>query len=289
VERAQALAAARDEIIAYYRGQIQALLDSGEIDAAYAKAESMFDSALTMYPDATELAQLRDEVATRKQRYLSELAEQYEGYLAAGRLLSSKEHSGIQGVIQRIRLVDSRHPLLVDPRLAGAFAAGAEAAINANDLDNARALLAEGTRLAPRDQLLRDVADKLASAEQLARIKRRSGELAAQVESQLPGLTSLESLAPVNDALVGLHEIDPGHAVLGRFAASVRPLLGKNDEVIAGIATVDDIVAFERRYIAAFEAVGLNEAAGRVRARREGLVARRDELVARETAADSRA
>jgi serine/threonine protein kinase len=279
-ERTEALGAAREEIIAHYRGQIQAMLDSGEIDAAYAKAESIFDTALTMYPDAAELSGLRDEVATRKQRYLSELAEQYEGYLAAGRLLSSREHGGIQGVMQRIRLVEPRHPLLVDPRLAGAFAAAAEAAINANDLDSARVLLADGTRLSPRDGLLRDVADKLASAEQLARIKRRSGELAAQIESQLPALTSLESLASVTDALVGLHDIDPGHGVLGRVAASVRPLLGKNYEAIANLATVDDIVAFERRYVAAFEAVGLTDAASRVAARRERLVARRDELVA---------
>jgi serine/threonine protein kinase len=278
-ERAQALAAAREEIIAHYRGQIQAMLDSGEIDAAYAKAESIFETALTMYPDAKELAQLRDEVATRKQRYLSELAEQYEVYLAAGRLLSSREHSGIQGVIQRIRLVDPRHPLLVDPRLAGAFAAAAEAAINANDLDNARALLADGTRLAPRDGLLRDVADKLASAEQRERTKRRSTELAAQIDSQLAAPTSLEQLASLTDALVGLRDIDPGNAAFGRAAAGVRPLFGKNYEVIAGIATVDDIVAFERRYVAAFEAVGLTEAASRVRARREALVARRDELV----------
>jgi serine/threonine protein kinase len=279
-DRAHALAAARPEIIAYYRGQIRAMLDSGEIDAAYTKAESIFDTALTMYPDATELAQLRDEVATRKQRYLSELAEQYEAYLAAGRLLNTKEHSGIQGVMQRIRLVDPRHPLLVDPRLAGAFAAAAEAAINANDLDNARVLLADGTRLAPRDGLLRDVADKLASAEQLERNKSRSSELAAKIESQLAAPTSLEPLASATDALVGLHDIDPGHAVFGRVAASVRPLLGKNYEAITSIATVDEIVAFERRYVPAFEAVGLNEAASRVRARREGLVARRDELVA---------
>jgi serine/threonine protein kinase len=279
-ERADALAAARPEIIAHYRGQIRAMLDSGEIDAAYTKAESIFDSGLTMYPDATELVQLRDEVATRKQRYLSELAEQYEVYLAAGRLLSSREHSGIQGVIQRIRLVEPSHPLLVDPRLAGAFAASAEAAIEANDLDSARALLADGTRLAPRDGLLRDVADKLASAEQQAQIKRRSGELAAQLESQLASLTSLERLASVSDALVELHDIDPGNRVLGRVAASAGPLLGNNYEVIAGIATVDDMVAFERRYVAAFDAVGLNEAASRVRERRERLVARRDELVA---------
>jgi serine/threonine protein kinase/tetratricopeptide (TPR) repeat protein len=279
-ERAQALAAAREEIIAHYREQIRAMLDSGEIDAAYGKAEAMFDSALKMYPDAPQLVQLRDEVATRKQRYLSELAEQYEVYLAAGRLLSSKEHSGIQGVIQRIRLVEPRHPLLVDPRLAGAFAAAAEAAIDANQLDNARTLLADGTRLAPRDQLLRDVADKLESAEQTARVKRRSGELAAQIESQLPSLTSLERLAAVSDALVGLHDIAPGHAVFGRVAANVRPLLGRNYEVITGISTVDDIVAFERRYVAAFEAAELNEAASRVRERRERLVARRDELLA---------
>ena len=237
-------------------------------------------TGLTMYPDATELVQLRDEVATRKQRYLSELAEQYEVYLAAGRLLSSREHSGIQGVIQRIRLVEPRHPLLLDPRLAGAFAASAEAAIEANDLGNARALLADGTRLAPRDGLLRDVADKLASAEQQAQIKRRSGELAAQIESQLAALTSLQRLASVSDALVELHDIDPGNRVFGRVAASVGPLLGNNYEVISGIATVDDMVAFERRYVAALDAVGLTEAASRVRDRRERLVARRDELVA---------
>jgi serine/threonine protein kinase len=278
--RAEALAAGREEIIAYYRGQIQAMLDSGEIDAAYAKAESLFATALTMYPDAAELARLRDEVAARKQRYLSELAEQYEAYLAAGRLLSSREHSGIQGVMQRIRLVEPRHPLLVDPRLAGAFAAAAEAAIDANDLGRARALLADGTRLAPRDGLLRDVADKLASAEQLARIKHRSGELAARIESQLAALTTLEPLASLTDALVEMHDIDPAHGVFGRVAASVRPLLGKNYEVIAGIATVDDMVAFEDRYVAAFEAVGLTEAASRVRERRERLVARRDELLA---------
>jgi len=278
-ERTRALAAARPEIIAYYKGQIRAMLDSGEIDAAYAKAESIFDTALAMYPDAAELTQLRDEVTTRKQRYLSELAEQYEAYLAAGRLLSSKEHSGIQGVIQRIRLVEPSHPLLVDPRLAGAFAAAAEAAINTNNLDNARALLAEGTRLAPNDRLLRDVSDKLASAEQLAQVRRRSGELAAQIEAKLAALTTLEPLASVTEALVGLHDISPEHEVFGRVAASVRPLLGKNYEVISAITTVDDIVSFERRYVPAFEAVGLTEAASRVRARREGLVARRDELV----------
>jgi serine/threonine protein kinase len=279
-ERARALAAARQEIIAYYRIQIRAMLDSGEIDASYAKAESIFGTALTMYPGATELAQLRDEVATRKQRYLSELAEQYEAYLAAGRLLSSKEHSGIQGVMQRIRLVDPRHPLLVDPRLAGAFAAAAETAIAANDLHQARELLADGTRLAPRDGLLRDVADKLASAEQLAQIKRRSSELAAQIESQLAALTRLEPLASLSDELIGLHEIDPGNGVFGSVAARVRPLLGKNYEVIADIPTVDDVLGFERRYVAAFEAAGLTEAASRVRERRERLVARRDELVA---------
>ena len=278
-DRAHALAAAREEIIAHYRGQIRAMLDSGEIDAAYVRAESILDTALTMYPDAAELAKLRDEVATRKQRYLSELAEQYESYLAAGRLLSSKEHSGIQGVMQRIRLVEPRHPLLVDPRLAGAFAAAAEAAISSDDLNNARALLAAGTQLAPRDRLLRDVADKLVSAEQVARNKRRSNELAGQIESQLAALTSLEPLAALTDALVGLHDIDAENGVFGRVAASVRPLLGKNYEVIAGIGTVDDIVSFERRYVAAFEATGLTEAASRVRARRERLVARRDELV----------
>jgi hypothetical protein len=105
-------------------------------------------------------------------------------------------------VIQRIRLVEPSHPLLLEPRLAGAFAAAAEAAINANDLDNARALLADGARLAPRDGLLRDVADKLASAEQVARTRQRSAELAQQIESQLPSLNSLERFASLSDALV---------------------------------------------------------------------------------------
>ena len=279
-ERAEVLKAGRPAIIAYFRNQVQGMLDTGEIDAANAKAESLLSAGLAMYPDAAPLIALRVEVARRRERYLSELAEQYETYLAAGRLLRSKEHGDIQGVMQRIQLVDPRHPLLTDPRVPGAFAGAAETAIATGQLETARALVADGTRLAPNDGLLRDVTDKLVNAEQQVQRKRRSNELSAQIEAQLGTLTALDSLSPtLADALIELHGIEPGNAALNHVRASVKTLLGKDYQVIAGLASVDEAQALERRFVPAFEAVGLADAAGRVRARREELTARRDRLV----------
>ena len=53
------------------------MLETGEIDAAYAKAEAMLAAGLQITPNAAPLLQLREDVARRKERFLSELAEQY--------------------------------------------------------------------------------------------------------------------------------------------------------------------------------------------------------------------
>ena len=274
-DRVEALATARPAVIEHYRGQVQGLLDTDQ----FASADAMLTKGLEMYPGAEELVRLQGDVKVRKDRYLSELADQYETYLAAGRLRSD-QRGDIQGVIERIRRVDPTHPLLKDPRVAGKFAEAADAAIDAGNLERARALIADGTKLAPNDDVLRNVADRLADAERQDRIMRRSAELAAQIESQLGTLNSLDKLAPVANDLVGLHDIDPSNALLSRVGSSVRGLLGRNYEVISAIATVDEAQAFERQYGTLFEALGLNDAAVRSRARRDTLVTRRDRLVA---------
>lgn len=280
-DRADVLQKAKPAIIAHLHAQVQGMLDSGEIDVASAKADAMLRAGLTMYPDATELSNLQGEVAKRKERYLSELAEQYETYLAAGRLLRSKQHGDIQGVMQRIQLVDPQHPLLSDPRVAGAFAKAGEAAIDAGKLDVAGALIADGRRLAPNDGVLRDVADKLASAEQQARIAQRTNELATSIAGQLGSLTELGALTPaLSGELAELRGIDANNTVLNRARATVRPLLGKDYQLISGIATVDGIAAMERDYAPAFEALGLTDAVSQVHARRDELNTRRDRLLA---------
>jgi serine/threonine protein kinase len=279
-DRADVLQTAKPAIIEHFRAQVQAMLDSGEIDIASAKADVMLRSGLVMYPDATELANLQAEVAKRKERYLSELAEQYETYLAAGRLLRSKQHGDIQGVMQRIQLIDPKHPLLSDPRVPGAFANAASVAIDSGKLDVASALLADGKRLAPNDGVLRDVADKLASAEQQARLVQRTNELASSIDSKLNSLSTLSALAPLSDELVELHQIAANHPVLNHVRAAIRPLLGKDYQLITNVSTIDGIVTMERNYLAALEAVGLHEALGLIRDRREALTARRDRLLA---------
>lgn len=277
--RARIIEATRAQIGAHYEAQVRRLLETGEIDVAYAKAESMLAAGLQMTPSAASLAQLSDEVARRKDRYLSELAEQFETYLAAGRLLRSRDHGDIQGVIQRIRLVDSGHPLLTDPRVPGAFANAAEASIAAGKLDAARAFLVDGLRLAPKHRVLSDVNDKLATAEEQKRLRQRSIELASNIGSQLGANPDLARIVAATPALIELHEIDPGSAVLERTATALRAMLGANYEAIASIATVDEIVSFERLHEPAFEVLGLTEATTRTAARRRALETRLDRLL----------
>jgi serine/threonine protein kinase len=279
-DRANVLKTGRESIIGYFGSQVQGMLETGEIDAASAKADGLLNAGLAMYPDATQLVTLRGEVAKRKERYLNELAEQYETYLAAGRLLRSGEKGDIQGVMQRIQLVNPRHPLLTDPRVAGAFANQAEAAIAAGNLATAHALVTDGTRLAPNDGVLRDVADKLANAEQQAERRRRSNELATQIDGQLAALTSLDALSPrLIEELGELRGLDPGNAALDRVRATVKPLFGKDYQAIASLASIDETDAMERRYAAALESMGLGDAAARIRARHTELTARHDKLV----------
>ncbi len=278
-DRTRITDAARTEMSAHYQRQVRRMLDTGEIDAAYAKAESILAEGERLSADSKELAALRDEVSRRKDRYLSELAEQYERYLAAGRLLKNREQGDIQGVMQRIRLVDPQHPLLTDPRVAGAFASAADTAISTGRLNDARALLADGVSLAPDDRVLRDVSDKLATAEQQARIRQRSAELAAQIEAQLGPGVSLDTIATVAAALGDLREIDPDHALLARASAAARPLLGVNYETITRLATLDDVAEFERRYEPTFDALTLTDANARIAARRQALESRRDRVL----------
>jgi len=288
-DRATVLKTGRESIVGYFSSQVQGMLDTGEIDGASAKADGLLNAGLAMYPDATQLVNLRGEVAKRKERYLNELAEQYETYLAAGRLLRTGEKGDIQGVMQRIQLVNPHHPLLTDPRVAGAFANQAEAAISAGNLATARALVTDGTRLAPNDGVLRDVADKLANAEQQAERRRRSNELATQIDGQLAALTSLDALSPqLIEELGELRGLDPGNATLDRVRTTVKPLLGKDYQAIASLASIDEADAMERRYAAALESMGLGDAAARIRARHDELTARHDKLViqARALAAD---
>lgn len=269
---------ARAEITAHYERQVRRMLDTGEIDAAYGKAEAMLAAGLATYGDSRELLQLRDEVSRRKDRYLSELAEQYERYLATGRLVDRKQ-GDIQGVIQRIRLVDPQHPLLTDPRIAGAFATAAETAIAGGKLDEARALLADGSTLAPDNRVLRDVSDKLTTAEEQIRTRQRNAELAAQIEAQIGPGVSLDKVAGVTKFIADLREVDPTNAVLGRAASAVRPLLGANYESITRLATVDDIAAFERRYAPTIDALGLTEASTRLSAHKQAMDSKRERLL----------
>jgi serine/threonine protein kinase len=273
-DRAQVLAAARPAVIEHFRGQVQSLAATD----AYLAAESVLNRGLSMYPKAHELTALDEEVARRKDRYLSELAEEYERHLAAGRLRSERG-GDIQTVMERIRRVAPQHPLLSDPRVAGAFADVAERDINAGELARARLYVEDGTRLAPNNGLLRDVTDKLARAEQEARNVSRSRELASSIEARVGSLESLDALLPVANDLVTLHEISPNNALLGRLSSRVRSLLGRNYETISNNKTVADAAAFEQRYASVFDALGLSDATSRMRARSEQLVARRDELL----------
>ena len=130
--------------------------------------------------------------------------------------------------------------------MPGAFANAAETAINSGKLDNARALLTDALELAPNDRVLRDVNDKLATAEQQARLRQRSSELVAQIDSQLGSDPTLAQIAAITPALIELREIDSNHPVIERTAAAARSLLGANYDTITSIATVDDVAAFER-------------------------------------------
>src|SRR5690606_11778113 len=149
------LQAARDPLLEYFRGRVEAAVDPSQGRYDYPAAEAVLATAESLIPDSATLSELAAALANDKAELLLGMRTLFDEHLAAGRLLPAEgPDDDVLDVLRVVAQANPDDPLLQDSQLVLAYATHAAAALGGEDFAAARALLEQGFDRAPGDARL---------------------------------------------------------------------------------------------------------------------------------------
>lgn len=216
---------AKDEILAYFESQVEALVNTAENRYDFPKAQEMIASARIFYRDSAKVESLHQRTEKRKNQLLNELTSKFNEHLEAGRLVSRNGEESISEVLQIIEEIQPGHALLTDPRLTTAYSKGAEEAFAAKDLAFADKLVAMGLEKFPEEVELINLRDKIRAEQEKELRKQRIAELTEKLSVVRPRLQSLADFQENRDDIDELRKLDPENALLGKLQQDARKFI----------------------------------------------------------------
>jgi serine/threonine protein kinase len=151
---------ARAGLIKYYADRVTPLVDVSSGRSDYSAAESLVHELEDFFPDSEAVRNVRDHVAAKKHEEMGRLSDAFDLDLQHRWLIPNQNEECVAKVLARVRQIDSKSPLLSDPRLPGAFAEGASRALKAGQPALADALVTAGLAAIPRDTALTELHDQ---------------------------------------------------------------------------------------------------------------------------------
>jgi hypothetical protein len=234
---------------------------------------------MELYPDSVALRELSDRFSQRREGYLSQIAQDFERYLAPEFLLPEPGGDDLHDLLGRLAGVDSTNPLLDDSRVPGAYADSVEAALGEEDYALARRYLDAGLTLAPADVTLADLRDRVVAAEQRLEREAAIARLTDQLEAgaaEAETLADAEALVPVVAELQGL---DPGNVAIAAVGAELAARMAGDREAALTAERLPEVEAWLERSRPVWIALAQPEMVAPVEARRVELADRQEALV----------
>jgi len=158
------LNATKDSLIHYFEQKADAEIDSKKNKYNYKRALQILDNAKLYYPDSAQLASIITRVENSKNQLLNDLTKRFNAHLDNGDLLPRSDREDILDILAKVTAIDDKQPLLVDPRLAVAYADQAQRAAQNHNYKQADALLNAGLGLFPSDTTLINIRDAVNEA-----------------------------------------------------------------------------------------------------------------------------
>jgi serine/threonine protein kinase len=125
----------------------------------YARARALLDELRTFMPDSLAVKDLEDRLVARENDEIKRQSDLFDDYLRRGLLVDAQGPQNIGTALAAIRRIDAENRLLRDPRLPGAFAEQAGAALSDGNVPLAQALITAGLSFDARDAALTDLQD----------------------------------------------------------------------------------------------------------------------------------
>ena len=223
--RARALQSdeARRALVEHLRARVQALTTPPSYE--FAKAVTQLESVTQLMPDSTEIDALRkrldaDAKAARQRQW-----DLLDAALERSVLVSAQGADDVRTLIARLRSIDPSSRALNDPRLPGAYANAAHAALDQNQTQLAKSLVEAGLSVAAGDPRLQDLNDQIKLAAKREGNQHRAGEIEQRLASlDLAAPDFLERVLAQRDDIETLAAALPASTVVKRVRDGLESL-----------------------------------------------------------------
>ncbi|HSR63611.1 MAG TPA: serine/threonine-protein kinase, partial [Gammaproteobacteria bacterium] len=234
---------AKDSIQQYFGNQISSLIDTSSADYNFPEAEKLLDQVALYYPDSSFLINQRELIATRKKQKLSELYSEFSEALTAAKERDDPSLlDNTKDILNTIRLrVDPENPLLTDPRPSNQYRVLADESFNQGNLDRAMTLVTAGLDLAPDDQRLMDLKNRVEKQIQIVSLQEQIGSIQSQ-------LTSLSDYKQHEEDIQKLAELNPGDPLLSSLAIGLQQNIDRELTSILNTGDRADAEALAEEY-----------------------------------------
>ncbi|HEV2239280.1 MAG TPA: SUMF1/EgtB/PvdO family nonheme iron enzyme, partial [Ktedonobacterales bacterium] len=196
--------------------QAEADVDQSKGQYNYAAALDAVGTANDLYTDSAELAQEKLSLQNRKNTLLSQLTNEFNAMMAAGKLMPGNGPN-ITDVVKILRVTDPQNGMLKDARLANHYAQMVQQSVEQRDYPTADAVLKVGLDYAPNESSLLDLEDVVKRELKRQQDAQLIAQLEGRLKEALPGLRALADFDKVHDDMLKLHNLNPSDAVILRM------------------------------------------------------------------------
>ena len=277
--QARMLQESRQPLLNFFSTEFEREVAEPAWEVDYDRLNRLLESGQGLFPDSAALGRLSDTYRQSKDTHLSDLANRFETYLAPDYLIPAQNSENLPALLLRLQQVDPASGLLLDTRIAGAYASATEQALESQDYTRAGTLIEAGQTLMPDDPVLADLSDRLqgiqqriALAEQIEQRERRLREAAANIDR-------LDDLPTILTPLQQLRDAVPDSTVTEAVAANLNTRLSNEFSERLQSQRLADIEALAS-IDASWRALNLQANADRRADRQRELETQQDTLVA---------
>ena len=220
--RSRALAddAARKALIEHFRAEAATLTAAPDYD--YGRARERLAELARLLPDSGVIADLQQRLDQAAKVELLHQLDLRDRLLEQGLLVPAQGADNVAAVLGRIRRIDPANRALVDPRLPGAYANAARAALEAHQLELGQALVVVGLSFGASEPRLLDLKDRLGVALARASDIHRADQSRARLGTLDPAAADLiGQTVAARDDMTAVAAVDPADPTLQRLQAAL--------------------------------------------------------------------
>lgn len=238
---------AKEAIHNYFSDKVAGLIDTSGHSYNFPAADNVIDEIAQFYPDSIFLQEQSALVIAGKKQIIGELNTQYIAALNDPTLVDNTK-----SILDKIKAIDSNHPLLEDPRPSNAYRIFALDKFNEGEFDAALELVRSGLTISQNSPRLQDLENKIINAQKIAKLE-------SDIQAAQNQLLTLSDYKTQQATIVELATLKPDSNVIAELSGTFKPLIDSQLATILASGTRNEAISFASEYGELMNGLQLNK------------------------------